>query len=868
MLIVTRPITRQAWLMQILRRDLPIPLPVKSDQYPDDHVPADAFMRGHDYWGHGAHSEAFACWFHALLYQPHRVDLLLSLGTACRENGWLDYGELFCRRAIDVGTGLDLAAAHTNLGNILLLREHWTAARLHFADALEIEPDLTWAQRGMCEVALHTGELLTAINAVETFAQMPGATRAELAHLQARIARLSGRMNLSRDWLSKAIVYRPSNRRAWRELALSASRDDVAAVLCQQLAHLHQRAPEALGVAARSALSALLTPPLSDAVPEFLAHVRPLLGDAVTLYESAARALHHSGCTATAARVCRDALLLPSLTTSLLELTAVLFARQGRADEARQYFAQALRMSPTHPSLLTNVSYFLFQSGDIDRAIFFARLAVAARDHSGQAHCFLALAYAKIFQLRDAVAVCLEGLSLRGIPIITRAALWRTMGEILLNQGKHKQAAHALGVANELFDGQSPSAIALAYLCRDDVSAEILAQVHRAAGAFYETSFAATRRRNWSNGRLPNRKLRVGLVSPNLHRHPVGLLLASWLTHVDQQQFELYAYATSPARDTITIQLEDVVTRWRHVYGQSPNAIAGIIGEDAIDILIDLSGHSDGATLDVFALKPAPIQLSWAGYAFSTGMHAIDGVIQDRFSAPAGSEQLYVERIVRLPCMTYCYVPPPPLRPVQPTPALRRGYVTFGCFNQVAKITEHTLILWARVLVALPTSRLYLKAESFADIEVRDTMRAKLCALGIQSERVRIEQLAPSNDCDAAYDEVDIALDTYPFNGEVTSLEGLWQGVPLLTRAGALHFSRIGGSMMHALNLSSWVAETDDQFVAAAVAKTLEFEQLNRTRARLRERLATCTLGNGKLFAPRMAQLWRDCWYAYCRQAD
>jgi predicted O-linked N-acetylglucosamine transferase (SPINDLY family) len=852
--------------MQILQRDLPTALEPTSAPPPSESVPADAFQRGRHFLAHGHRAEAFACWFHALVYQPHRVDLLLSLGTACRDMGWEDYAELFCRQALQAGTGLTLAAAHTNLGNLLVTQARWDEAQSHFSQALAIAPGLVAAQRGTCEFALHQGDLAAATRAIESFAQLSGAPAAELAYLRGRVANLSAKTDLARDWLLKAITYQPDHRRAWRELAISASSDDVASVLMQQLIHLNRTMPDALEIAARVALTALLQSGFEEAVPEFLANVRALLANALPLYESAAAALYHAGCSSTASRLCRDTLVLPAPSAFLLELAAIIHAQQGRAEEARQFFSRALHIAPANTSLLNNISYFLLQLHDIDGAILFAQRALAVPDRSGRSHLMLAMACVKIFRLSDAIGACREGLRLREIAHATRADLWHEMGYALLNQGRHQDATDAIRLANELSQEHSSSAYAFTHLYRSDISADVLAEVHRAAGACYAEPFASRRHTSWPNTRSPNRKLRVGLVSADFFHHPVGLLLASWITHVDQQQFELFAYATSQRRDSISARIEAGVTCWRPVHRDAVEAIAELIASDAIDILIDLSGHTEGTKLGVFALKPAPVQLAWAGYVFSSGLETIDGVIHDRFSAPPESDQYYVERVLRLPCMTYCYVPPDPLLPVSPTPALGRGYITFGCFNHVPKLTQHTLSLWAKVLHALPTARLYLKAGPFADSAVQEDIRGRLHELGIARERVRIEGPSPFAEYLAAYDEVDIALDTYPFNGGVTSLQGLWQGVPVLTRAGSLHLSRVGGSMMHALNLSSWVAETDDQFVAAAIAKALDFEQLNRTRLRLRERLATCPLGNGKLFAARMEQLWRECWYAYCRQ--
>jgi predicted O-linked N-acetylglucosamine transferase (SPINDLY family) len=746
------------------------------------------------------------------------------------------------------------------------MRERWDESRVHFTQALAIEPGLVAAQRGLCEAALRAGDQGSAEEAIEALAQTFGVRPEELAHLRGRAANLAGRTELADDWLTKAITYQPSHRGAWAELARLAPRTDRAAsLLAERLGLLGQSLSDSVEKAAPVALSALLRAELYDAVPEFLTYVRTMVPNPLPLYDFAARVLYHARRTSAAERVCRASFLLPNPSAPLYELAAVISAEEGRAEEARQLFAKALRINPADPSLLTNVAHFLLLLRDTERAIFFARRAAEIPDESGRAHIVLGEAYHKNFQLKEALETYKQAFKLPAVSNLTRAALWHEIGRTLFNQGNLTEANDALSRATEMCPEGSSGTYAFTQLYRDDVPGRFLTEIHRAAGAVYDDQFAARRRTSWSNPRSANRRLRVGFVSADMNHHPVGLLLVSWLPHVDPDQFELYAYDTSQHHDAISDRIAATFSLWRNVHGDSADEIADQIDKDGIDILIDLSGHTDGARLDVFALKPAPVQLSWAGYVFSTGMKTIDGVIHDRYSAPPESDSVYVERILRLPCMTYCYVPFDPPPPVVPTPALERGYITFGCFNHVPKLTHHTLKLWARVLRALPTARLHLKAGPFADATVRTRILARLQELGVDGERVRIEGMSPFMEYLAAYDHVDIALDTYPFNGGVTSLQGLWQGVPVLTRAGPLHLSRVGGSMMHALNLSSWVAETDEQFVAAAIAKALDFEQLNRTRLRLRERLATSTLGNGRLFAARMEQLWRDCWYRYCR---
>jgi predicted O-linked N-acetylglucosamine transferase (SPINDLY family) len=527
-------------------------------------------------------------------------------------------------------------------------------------------------------------------------------------------------------------------------------------------------------------------------------------------------------------------------------------------------FGRAIRLDPQNPTILTNASRLLFLRGEINSAVYIAERAVDAASDKVVPYGNLAKLLQKTHNLRDSLAVLSQALSLP-MPARSRAGLHQLRGNLFLTRAQHAEAIAEYRRAADLAP-ETTSALAMARTYCDDATAAELGHLHRAAAAQLLQVVSGRARTVWHNGRDPNRKLRIGIVSADLVHHPVGLILASWLRHVDRQQFDVFCYHISPRKDEITARLASAVSDWRDAVGLDTAEIADMVESDSIDILMDVGGYTEGSPLAIFALKPAPLQLSWAGYIFSSGLTKIDGIIHDRYTAPPALDRHYTEEIIRLGCMPYCYDPQEPPPPVAPTPALARGYVTFGSFNNPSKLTDRTLSLWTAVLRAVPLSRLLLKSGAFADPETVQMFCDRFERLGIGRDRLQFAGGSYFTDYLRAYDEVDIALDPLPFNGGITSLQGLWQGVPVLSRCGELYAGRVGGAIMHALSLSSWVTESDEQFVRAALVNTADFASLNRLRQQMRDRLRACTIGNGRLFARRMEQLWRNKWYEHCRR--
>ncbi|MCO6417660.1 hypothetical protein JYK14_16040, partial [Siccirubricoccus sp. KC 17139] len=366
----------------------------------------------------------------------------------------------------------------------------------------------------------------------------------------------------------------------------------------------------------------------------------------------------------------------------------------------------------------------------------------------------------------------------------------------------------------------------------------------------------------------PGRRLRIGLLSGGFGRHPVGWLTIGGLEALPAEEFALYGYALKPREDMLTARFRACCAGWREVPHAGDAEIAAAIAADAIDILIDLGGYGESGRIFVLNHRPAPVQVKWVGAQFSTtGLPCIDWMLTDRWETPEGFEHLYSERLLRLPDGYVCYTPPPYAPPVAPLPAAGGRGVTFGCFNNLAKVTPSVLGCWARILQALPEARLELRTHVLGDAAAREALFARMAAAGLPLERVRVEGGVPHRELLAAYGGIDIALDPFPYTGGLTACEALWMGVPVLTLVGDSFAGRHAFSHLSNVGLADWAAFSEATYVAQAVARARDLPSLAALRVGLRERMAASPLADAPRFGRSLAGALRRAWVEHCATA-
>lgn len=348
--------------------------------------------------------------------------------------------------------------------------------------------------------------------------------------------------------------------------------------------------------------------------------------------------------------------------------------------------------------------------------------------------------------------------------------------------------------------------------------------------------------------------LRVGYVSGDLRRHSVGYFIEPLLECHNPSCFEVYCYSNSAAEDEVSARLQRYVKRWRNIYGVDDESCRRMIREDGIDILVDLSGHSSGARLGLFAPRSAQVQVSFLGYPNTTGLSTMDARLVDAYTDPIGTGDCYhTERLIRLDKGFLCYRPPDGAPTVATLPALARGYITFVCFNAFAKLSPDILRVWARILQAIPNSRLLVKSLALADESVRQHAEGLFLDAGINLERVEfLGRVQSTVEHLEHYHRGDIALDPYPYNGTTTTFESLYMGLPVISLAGNTHVSRVSGSILTTLGHGNWVADNEEKYIHIAMSLASDLQELAEIRSGLRQELLASDLCDGVKYARKV----------------
>lgn len=343
-------------------------------------------------------------------------------------------------------------------------------------------------------------------------------------------------------------------------------------------------------------------------------------------------------------------------------------------------------------------------------------------------------------------------------------------------------------------------------------------------------------------------KLRIGFVSGDLKRHAVAFFLEGLLRHFDKNTIELIAYTTQPKEDEVTALIKPHFIKWQAIYGKNDQDAAAIIYQDAPHILFDLSGHTAYNRLPMFAYKPAPIQVTWAGYPATTGMTEMDYILADPYLVPVGEEHPFVEQVWRLPEVAGCFAPLVEEVAVGTLPALQNGYITFGCFNNLVKMSDDVVAVWSQILTKLPTSKLYLQTRQLSEQSVVQHTYARYAAQGIAPDRLILEGVTPRIDYFRSYNKIDIALDPFPCPGGTTTADTLWMSVPVLTMKGRDFWSRLGESLAHNVGLSNWIAEDAEDYICKAAAFAEDKNYLVKLRAELRDNVMASPLFDAERF--------------------
>lgn len=342
--------------------------------------------------------------------------------------------------------------------------------------------------------------------------------------------------------------------------------------------------------------------------------------------------------------------------------------------------------------------------------------------------------------------------------------------------------------------------------------------------------------------REANKSLRIGFCSEDFRRHSVASFLLPIFKSAQAKNWELYCYSDVAVEDEVSRHFKSLSHGWRDARGLNDEALCERIRADRIDVLFDLMGYFGQARLGVFAERAAPVQVNYLGYPHTSGLEAMDYRLVDGFTDPGG-DPYFTEALFRMPRTFLCYEPAQEAPDVTALPAGDKGYVTFASFNSMQKFSDKMLEHWAKILLRVANARLIIKSIPLGESALSEQLYARFEALGIGRERLELLGMIPSiKDHLALYGQVDIHLDTFPYNGTTTTCEALWQGVPTVTLAGDTHRSRVGCSLLNQVNLGDWVAHSYEEYVDKAVSHAEAIDELNDLRKQLRQRMRESAL--------------------------
>ena len=549
----------------------------------------------------------------------------------------------------------------------------------------------------------------------------------------------------------------------------------------------------------------------------------------------------------------------PNFAPAHFNLAAVLEA-QDDLGGAESELRSALLADPSMSDAAVRLAAVLETLGRYEESEVELRRALSIRPDNAGAALNLGALYLK----RDRIAEAEDWINRAGAMDSRLAAVHSQRGALYLKTGRYEEAyvAFTTGAAQDPSEISVGSGLLFSLNFRPEIAPAVIADEHRRIGHAITTA-GGRPFGYWPQDRDPERRLRVGYVSGDLRQHPVGLFMRPVVANHDHRLFEIHCFANQTGSDPVTEAIRPHVDHWHAISQQSDTQVARLVHDRAIDILVDLTGHTDRHRLGVFVRKPAPVQATWLGYLNTSGLPAMDYRICDRFTDPIGeTEHLHTERLFRMPFSQWCYSPFFQLPIVEVPHAERPGTVVFGSFNQLGKISNACLDLWCRVLARLPESE--LTVFDVAEGAAREHFSRRLLERGLDLRRVRMRPRGNIHAYCNAISNVDIALDTFPYNGGTTTLDILWMSTPMVALRGDRGISRSSFSIISSLGIPELLAKDPDEFVDINVRLATDHDWRTRLRSSLRGMLSDSPLMDARRFTSDLEKGYREMWREYC----
>jgi protein O-GlcNAc transferase len=804
----------------------------------------------------GRAEDAIACFRRALTAHPNVAEIWFNLGNAQSATGDAAAAAESYARALALKP--DMGPAHFNLGNVLRDRGALDAAEAAYRRALALMPEHAVLHMNLGNLLRRLDRLDEAI-ACHRRALALEPQRHEARFNLANALAAAGERDEAARCYREVLAARPDFADAAVNLAALLLSDRAGAEADELIAGLLARDPRSRAALMLLARRRIVEERWEEAEAALRRALEAGAADDAEAHQLRGLCLFRLGDAAGAVEAYRRSLAIaPDLAAALNGLGVALQAL-GDLGAASEALRAAARRRPEDSDILTNLGNVLVARGEVDEGIALLRRSTTLDPTDATAFSNLGNALFLIGHLSEAVTACEAAVRLKP----GYADAYSNLGVALGNQGRLADASAAFQRALALDQQHGVSNLLYLGNYDPDTSSGALAELHRGFGRRYES--AAVPRHD--NDRDPDRRLRVGYVSPDFRQHSVAYFAEPLLAAHDPASVEVTGYASVKKRDEVTQRLQSHVTAWRNILGMSDAAAADCIRADRIDILVDLAGHTAGNRLGVLAYKPAPVQATYIGYPNTTGLTRVDYRLTDVQADPPGEDDgLSTERLYRLPRCFLAYRPPPEAPPVAARPSLAAGYVTFGSFNALTKVNARTVETWAAILHALPDSRLILKNASLVDAGTQARYRELFASHGVAAARVDLVAYVPDKGGHLGlYSRIDIALDTFPYNGTTTTCEALWMGVPVTTWRGDRHAGRVGASLLAAVGLDELVAPSLEAYVALARDLAADPARLAALSRSLRGRLKASPLLDAHSLARALEAAYREMWQRWCR---
>ena len=528
----------------------------------------------------------------------------------------------------------------------------------------------------------------------------------------------------------------------------------------------------------------------------------------------------------------------------------------GEYQKSKNCFQKAIQIQPNFALAHNNLGAVLQELGEYQKAALSYQKAIQIQPNFAEAHSNLGAALKELGERQKAISCYQEAIKIQP----DNAEAHYNLGIVFKELGEHQKAITCNEKAINLKPGhvRAYSNMLLTSLHLEKVDPKYyLTKTKEFRFSLKPVSDDLLLKYQF-DGRP--KKLKIGFVSGDFKQHPVGYFLLDTLKHIKNKNLELIAYSNFKKKDSLSVELKSHFTNWCEITDQNDEKVVNQIRKDGIHILFDLSGHSAKNRLPMFINKPAPIQVTWAGYPGSTGIPEIDYLIGDSFVTPSNERNHFTEKIFLLPNIWVCFTVPDIEIKLGQLPAIKNEHITFGCFNNLSKINNEVISLWSKILKSIPKSKIFLKTMELNDAYLKKKIINNFKKNNINSDSIILEGFSPRNELFASYNRVDIALDPFPYSGGVTSFEAIWMGVPVLTKKGSKFVSNTTASINHNSGMSDWIANDENEYVTKAIEYSRNLERLSEIKRNLRQTAVESPLFNSTLFAKQLNNAFWEMW--------